>query len=128
MLRHSTAFKQVLNSNAARRAFTTAAKTSAPLAAMPSRGLSTLPFRNFGSWTKEQILDELKVILQEFERVDLSKFHESADFTEIGLDSLDGVECIVAIEEKFDIELPDEEAQQLVSVDKAVESIINHTS
>jgi acyl carrier protein len=86
-------------------------KNTRSLAIAPSRGLTTLSRRDFASWTKEQILDELKVILQEFERVDLSKFHENADFTDIGLDSLDGVECIVAIEEKFDIELPDEEAQ-----------------
>lgn len=69
-------------------------------------------------------MQELKNILADFDRVDISKFHEAANFKDIGLDSLDGVEAIVAIEEKFDIVLPDEEAQQLTSIDKALDSIL----
>ena len=76
------------------------------------------------SFSRDQVLSELKDILGEFDRVDISKFHEKANFKDIGLDSLDGVEAVVAIEEKFDIVLPDEEAQQLTSVDSALESIL----
>lgn len=76
------------------------------------------------SFSRDQVLSELKDILGEFDRVDISKFHETATFKDIGLDSLDGVEAVVAIEEKFDIVLPDEEAQQLTGVDSALESIL----
>ena len=51
-------------------------------------------------------------------------FHEKANFRDIGLDSLDGFEAKLAIEEKFDIDLPDEEALQLTSVDFALDSIL----
>ena len=88
-----------------------------------ARTLFTMVNRDF-SFSKDQVLTELKEILADFDRVDISKFHEKANFKDIGLDSLDGVEAVVAIEEKFDIVLPDEEAQLLTSVDSALESIL----
>ena len=93
------------------------------VAACQARTLVTMMHRDF-SFSRDQVLSELKDILGEFDRVDISKFHETATFKDIGLDSLDGVEAVVAIEEKFDIVLPDEEAQQLTGVDSALESIL----
>jgi acyl carrier protein len=116
----------MITSSAGRRAFSGMVHQPSikNIAGVAARSMVTMPQRGF-AYTKDQVLDELKVILLEFDRVDISKFHDAADFTDIGLDSLDGVECIVAIEEKFDIELPDDEAQQLTSVDRAVTSIMS---
>ncbi|KAK3044962.1 Acyl carrier protein, mitochondrial, partial [Coniosporium uncinatum] len=43
---------------------------------------------------------------------------------DLGLDSLDTVEVVMAIEEEFSIEIPDKEADAIHSVDKAVEYIM----
>lgn len=40
---------------------------------------------------------------------------------DLGADSLDTVELIMALEEKFDIDIPDEDAEKLVTVGKAIE-------
>lgn len=48
----------------------------------------------------------------------------TASFTQdLGLDSLDAVEVVMAIEEEFAIEIPDEEADAIESVGQAIEYI-----
>lgn len=51
---------------------------------------------------------------------------ETAFVDDLGADSLDVVELIMAIEEAFDIEIPDTEAEGIVTVEDAVEYIKNH--
>ena len=46
---------------------------------------------------------------------------------DLGCDSLDTVELIMAFEEEFNIEVPDEEAERLLTVQDAVEYAKNHT-
>ena len=46
----------------------------------------------------------------------------------VGLDSLDEVEVLMAVEEEFDIQISDEDAEQLVTLDRAVEYITTHTA
>ena len=63
---------------------------------------------------KEIIIDQLGV--------DESEITEEASFIDdLGADSLDTVELIMAFEEEFDIEIPDEEAEKLLTVGKAME-------
>ena len=50
---------------------------------------------------------------------------ESNFIDDLGADSLDTVELIMQFEEEFSIEIPDEEAENLVSVGKAVDYITN---
>jgi acyl carrier protein len=47
---------------------------------------------------------------------------------ELGADSLDIVELIMAIEEEFEIEIPDEEAEKIRNVSDVVTYLKNHTS
>ncbi len=51
---------------------------------------------------------------------------ETAFVDDLGADSLDVVELIMAIEEAFDIEIPDTEAENIVTVQDAVEYLKNH--
>ena len=44
---------------------------------------------------------------------------------DLGADSLDTVELVMALEEEFDIEIPDEAAEQIISVQDAVDYINN---
>ncbi|HYF83130.1 MAG TPA: acyl carrier protein [Clostridia bacterium] len=51
---------------------------------------------------------------------------ESSFIDDLGADSLDIVELLMALEEEFDIEIPDEEAEKLASVGDVVDYIKNN--
>ncbi|KAJ9108161.1 hypothetical protein QFC20_003522 [Naganishia adeliensis] len=73
---------------------------------------------------KEQITSRVLEVLKGFEKVDGGKLTPTATFTkDLGLDSLDAVEVVMAIEEEFAVEIPDEEADQITSVAQAIEYI-----
>lgn len=52
---------------------------------------------------------------------------ESSFIDDLGADSLDIVELIMALEEEFDLEIPDSEAEKIASVGDAVDYIKNNT-
>jgi len=52
---------------------------------------------------------------------------EASFVDDLGADSLDTVELVMAFEEEFDMEIPDEEAEEIVTVGKAIEYIEEHT-
>ena len=61
--------------------------------------------------------------------VDANKVTKDAKFIDdLGADSLDTVELVMALEEEFDIEIPDEEAEKITKVQDAIDYIINHTN
>lgn len=65
-------------------------------------------------------------IIAEQLNIDESKISLDASFMDdLGADSLDTVELIMAFEEEFDIEIPDEEAEQIRTVGDAIEFIEN---
>ena len=58
--------------------------------------------------------------------VDTTKVTPEASFTnDLGADSLDTVELVMALEEEFDIEIPDEAAEAIATVQSAVDYISN---
>ena len=66
--------------------------------------------------------DDVKNIIVEQLHVTPEKVTEGAQFVDdLGADSLDIVELVMAFEEKFGLEIPDEDSQQLTTVGKAVE-------
>jgi acyl carrier protein len=52
---------------------------------------------------------------------------ESSFIDDLGADSLDIVELIMALEEEFDLEIPDNEAEKITTVGDAVDYIKNNT-
>ena len=61
--------------------------------------------------------------------VDLSEVVDGASFVEdLGADSLDTVELIMALEEEYNIEVPDEEAEKMKTVEQVIEYIKKHTT
>ena len=52
---------------------------------------------------------------------------ESSFFDDLGADSLDIVELIMALEEEFNIEIPDEEAEKVSTVGNVIEYIKSHS-
>jgi acyl carrier protein len=70
---------------------------------------------------KEEVLSRLKEIIVERLDVEEDQIVPEASFVEdLGADSLDIVELIMGIEEEFDIEIPDEDAEKLTSVGEAM--------
>lgn len=70
---------------------------------------------------KEEVLSRLKEIITERLDVEEDQIVPEATFVEdLGADSLDIVELIMGIEEEFDIEIPDEDAEKLTSVGEAM--------
>jgi acyl carrier protein len=74
------------------------------------------------------ILEKVKKIIVEqlgVEEDDINK--DSSFIDDLGADSLDIVELIMALEEEFDIEIPDNEAEKITTVSEAVEYIKNNS-
>lgn len=68
--------------------------------------------------------EKVKKIVAEQLEVDPDKVIPSATFAEdLGADSLDTVELVMALEEEFEIEIPDEAAEKIDTVQAAVEFI-----
>jgi acyl carrier protein len=73
---------------------------------------------------KQQIYEKVKAIVVKQLEVDASKVTINANFAnDLGADSLDAVELIMAIEEEFDIEIPDEVAEAITTVEQTVDYI-----
>jgi acyl carrier protein len=70
----------------------------------------------------ENTLNRLKKVVAEQLDVSEEEITEDASFVEdLGADSLDMVELVMAFEEAFDIEIPDEDAEKIQTVKDAVE-------
>ena len=71
-----------------------------------------------------QNFDKIKEIIIDKLGVDESKISDDAKFIDdLGADSLDTVELIMQFEEEFNIEIPDEDAETITTVGKAVSYI-----
>ena len=72
--------------------------------------------------------EKVKKIVCEKLGVDASKVTENASFVnDLGADSLDTVELVMAFEEEFGCEIPDEEAEKIQTVQDAVNYIESHS-
>ncbi len=75
------------------------------------------------------VLERVKKIVVENLEVDGDKVVESASFIDdLGADSLDLVELVMAFEEEFDIEIPDDVQESIRTVNDAVTHIKAHVS
>jgi len=76
----------------------------------------------------KSVFEKVKKIVAENLGVEEDKVIESASFVEdLGADSLDTVELVMALEEEFGIEIPDEQAEKILKVGDAVKYIEAHS-
>ena len=74
--------------------------------------------------SSEEVFEKVKAIIVEQLQVAENAVTEEASFIDdLGADSLDIVELIMALEEEFDIEIPDGDAEKVVTVGDVVEYI-----
>lgn len=73
------------------------------------------------------IEQKVKDIIVEQLGVDAAEVKPEASFVnDLGADSLDTVELVMALEESFDMEIPDEEAEKITTVGQAITYITAH--
>lgn len=72
----------------------------------------------------QEIFEKVKAIVADQLEVDPEQIKPESSFAnDLGADSLDTVELVMALEEEFGIEIPDEVAEQIDTVGKAVDHI-----
>lgn len=76
----------------------------------------------------EKVFEQVKKIIVEQLGVEEDEVNLDSSFIDdLGADSLDIVELIMALEEEFEIEIPDSEAEKIATVGDAVDYIKNNT-
>lgn len=71
-----------------------------------------------------EVFDRIVKVVSEELAISEDEITEDASFIDdLGADSLDVVELIMALEEEFDIEIPDEDAEEIATVSDAVDYI-----
>ncbi len=77
----------------------------------------------------EAVADRVRAIIAEQLGVKLEEVTDQASFIEdLGADSLDTVELVMALEEEFGIEIPDEDAEKMASVGDSIKYIGSKTA
>lgn len=73
--------------------------------------------------------ENVKKLIAEQLNINPEEITEESSFMEdLGADSLDTVELVMALEEEFGIEIPDEEAEKIKTVGNAIEYIKEHAN
>lgn len=67
-----------------------------------------------------------KIVVEQLGVKEEEVSNDSSFVDDLGADSLDTVELVMALEEEFDIEIPDEVAEKITTVKEAIEHISNH--
>jgi acyl carrier protein len=78
---------------------------------------------------REELLKKVRAIVADKLSISEEQVTESASFIEdLGADSLDTVELVMALEDEFNLDIPDEEAEKLTTVGKALDYILTRVS
>jgi len=76
---------------------------------------------------REDLLKKIRAIVADKLSISEDQVTESASFIDdLGADSLDTVELVMALEDEFGLDIPDEEAEKLTTVGKAMDYILSH--
>lgn len=79
--------------------------------------------------SSEEILEKVKaIIVEQLGVADTAVTMEASFIDDLGADSLDIVELIMALEEEFDIEIPDNDAEKVATVGDVVDYIKEHVA
>ncbi len=77
--------------------------------------------------TREEALAKVNKVVIDQLGCDSSEVTEKASFAnDLGADSLDTVELVMAFEEEFNVKIPDSDAEKILTVGQAVDFIVSH--
>ena len=75
----------------------------------------------------EELYDKIKDVVAEQLNVEADEIHEDSAFVDdLGADSLDLVELVMALEDNFDMKIPDEDVEAIKTVGDAITYIESH--
>ncbi|KAF8117117.1 hypothetical protein N665_0012s0122 [Sinapis alba] len=90
--------------------------------------ISKMNFTSGGEGGQDQVLSKVIELVKKYDTTNASKVTDTADFRkDLSLDSLDRVEIVMAIEEEFSIEIPDDKADKLTCCADIASYIISET-
>ena len=76
---------------------------------------------------RDELLKKVKAIVADKLSIGEDQVTEEASFIEdLGADSLATVELVMALEDEFNLDIPDEDAEKLTTVGKAMDYIVGH--
>jgi acyl carrier protein len=74
---------------------------------------------------REELLKKIKAIVADKLSISEDQVTEEASFIDdLGADSLDTVELVMALEDEFDLDIPDEDAEKMTTVGKAIDYVL----
>lgn len=74
---------------------------------------------------REELLKKIKAIVADKLSISEDQVTEEASFIDdLGADSLDTVELVMALEDEFDLDIPDEDAEKMITVGKAIDYVL----
>jgi len=75
---------------------------------------------------REELLKKIKAIVADKLSISEDQVTEEASFIDdLGADSLDTVELVMALEDEFDLDIPDDDAEKMTTVGKAIDYVLN---
>ena len=87
-------------------------------------------FTSSSDSTQVALLEEVEAkvfqVLKTAAKCNQAKLNKNASFEELGFDSLDSVELVVAMEEYFGFDIPNEEAEKIATVEAAINTFYRH--
>lgn len=71
----------------------------------------------------DELTDKVLKVIADTQRIPLERVKLESSFEELGIDSMDGVNILFALENEFDITIPDEAAKQIRSIREMVDGV-----
>ncbi len=69
-----------------------------------------------------------KIVIEQLGATEEQATNEASFVDDLGADSLDTVELVMALEEEFECEIPDEEAENITTIQQAIDYVNKHAS